>query len=106
MTKEEFITRAITLTNEDDFGKLYDEVTNISRAQKMTKNGAVVLKFLQGRPDDSFTAKSLGEEMGSNSRSVSGAMRKLVSDGYVDKVGANPTSYKITQSGIEYQFDN
>ena len=106
MTKEEFITKAITLTNKEDFSKLYDEVTNISRAQKMTKNGAAVLKFLQTRPDESFTAKSLGEEMGSNSRSVSGAMRKLVTDGYVEKVGANPTVYKISQKGIEYIFDN
>ena len=106
MTKEEFITKAITITNEEDFGKLYDEVTNISRAQKMTKNGAAVLKFLQTRSDESFTAKSLGEEMGSNSRSVSGAMRKLVTDGYVEKVSANPTSYRITEDGKNYQFDN
>lgn len=106
MTKEDFTTKAMTLSTKEEFDALYDEVTNISRAQAMTKNGAAVLKFLQAHPEDTLAAKSIGDEMGISSRSVSGAMRKLVTDGYVEKAGANPTVYKISQKGIEYTFDN
>lgn len=106
MTKEDFTTKAMTLSTKEEFDALYDEVTNNSRAQAMTKNGAAVLKFLQTHPEDTLAAKSIGDEMGINSRSVSGAMRKLVTDGYVEKAGANPTVYKISQKGMEYTFGN
>lgn len=48
----------------------------------------------------------IGESLGVGSRSVSGSMRKLVTDGYVEKSGSNPTVYKITNKGINYTFDN
>ena len=32
-------------------------------------------------------------------------MRKLVTDGYVDKVGQDPVAYAITTKGIEVDLD-
>jgi hypothetical protein len=32
-------------------------------------------------------------------------MRKLVTDGYIEKVGADPVVYAITQSGIDVDVD-
>ena len=40
------------------------------------------------------------------SKSVSGAMRKLVTDGYVEKIGQNPVVYMITEKGKNVIFEN
>ena len=37
------------------------------------------------------------------SRTVSGAMRKLVTDGYVEKIGTSPVVYSVTQAGREVE---
>ena len=37
-----------------------------------------------------------------NSKSVSGTMRKLVSDGYFSKSGSNPVMYSLTDKGKEF----
>jgi predicted transcriptional regulator len=47
-----------------------------------------------------FNAKDVGEGLGVTSRTASGAMRKLVTDGYVEKIGTNPVIYSLTTSGI------
>ena len=39
-------------------------------------------------------------------RSVSGSMRKLVTDGYVEKISVNPIAYGLTDLGKDYKFDN
>ena len=106
MTKEEFIEKAINITSKEDFGKLYDEIVKPIKNTEMTKSGAVTLKFLQTKPGELYSAKMIGESLGVGSRSVSGSMRKLVTDGYVEKSGSNPTVYKITNKGINYTFDN
>ena len=47
-----------------------------------------------------FNAKDVGEGLGVTSRTASGAMRKLVTDGYVEKIGTNPVIYSLTTSGV------
>jgi len=71
---------------------------------KFTDNGKLVLTFMKENKDtfkNLFKAKDVGEGLGIASRTASGAMRKLVSDGYIEKVGADPVVYAITQSGID-----
>lgn len=46
-----------------------------------------------------FTAKQLGELLFMSARSVSGAMRKLVTEQYVVKSGTNPVTYNLTPEG-------
>ena len=46
-----------------------------------------------------FSAKQLGELLFMSARSVSGAMRKLVTEGYVIKSGTNPVTYSLTSEG-------
>ena len=50
-------------------------------------------------------AKAIAEGMGVSSRSVSGAIRKLVNDGFVEKVSTDPVLYSITAKGIEVTID-
>lgn len=73
-----------------------------------TENGKLVLKYMQDNKEiynNLFKAKDVGEGLSISSRTASGAARKLVNDGYVEKVGTNPTIYSLTQKGIEANPD-
>ena len=58
---------------------------------------------------NTFSSKQLGELLFMPARSVSGAMRKLVSEQYVKKSGNNPVTYSLTEEGKtivkELEFD-
>ena len=65
-----------------------------------TDNGKLILQYLQnnlGTP--MWKAKDIAEGLFVSSRTVSGAIRKLVSDGFVEKVGQDPVVYTITEKG-------
>lgn len=65
-----------------------------------TDNGKIILKYLQDNPDiTSAKAKDIGEGLFISSRAVSGAIRKLVNDGFVEKIGQDPVLYSITEKG-------
>ena len=66
-----------------------------------TDNGKLIMKYLQELPADApmMKAKEIAEGMFVSSRAVSGAMRKLVTDGFVEKVGQDPVIYSITDNG-------
>ena len=65
-----------------------------------TDNGKIILKYLQDNPDIiSAKAKDIGEGLFISSRAVSGAIRKLVNDGFVEKIGQDPVLYSITEKG-------
>lgn len=69
---------------------------------KFTENGKLVLKYMQQNKEsykNLFKAKDIGEGMGISSRTASGAMRKLVTDGYVEKIGSDPVVYALTSEG-------
>ena len=70
-----------------------------------TENGKNILQYLQSVPSAMYKAKDIAEGMLISSKAVSGAMRKLVTDGYVEKVGNSPVVYMITQKGKEYIFE-
>lgn len=68
-----------------------------------TENGKAVLQFMQENKEtynNLFKAKEIGEGMNITSRTASGAMRKLVTDGYVEKMGENPVVYSLTDKGM------
>ena len=65
-----------------------------------TDNGKLILKFLQEHQETPmWKARDIAEGLFISSRAVSGAMRKLVTDGFVEKVGQDPTIYSLTDSG-------
>ena len=65
-----------------------------------TDNGKLILKFLQDNTDIAmWKARDIAEGLFISSRTVSGSIRKLVSDGYVEKIGQDPTIYSITAAG-------
>ena len=73
-----------------------------------TDNGKLIMKYLQELPEGTpmMKAKDIAEGMFISSRSVSGAMRKLVADGFVEKVGQDPTMYSITEKGKNISIED
>ena len=75
---------------------------------KFTDNGKMVLRYMQENRElrnNIFNAKEVGEGLGVSSRTASGAMRKLVTDGYVEKIGTNPVVYSLTSEGVAVDVD-
>ena len=71
---------------------------------KFTENGKLILDYMQqnyGKVGNLFKAKDIGDGIGINSRGASGALRKLVTDGYAEKIGSNPVVYSLTLLGME-----
>ena len=73
---------------------------------ELTESGTLVLKWLQLAPAGIYKAKDIAEGLFVSSRNVSGAMRKLTADGFVEKVGSDPVLYTITEKGKNYKFED
>lgn len=74
---------------------------------QFTDNGKLVLQYMRDNKEqynNLFKAKDIGEGLGISSRTASGAMRKLVTDGYVEKIGNAPVVYSLTDTGIAVEI--
>ena len=83
--------------------KTYIDALTDKKAEKpiLTDSGKMVLKFLQDAEPGVYKAKDIADKLFVSSRNVSGAMRKLVTDQFVEKMGESPVLYSITQKGKE-----
>ena len=66
-----------------------------------TDNGKLVMEYLKSLPESisPMKSKDIAEALFVSSRTVSGAMRKLVTDGFVEKIGQDPVMYTLTEKG-------
>ena len=87
--------------------KAYIDALTDKKAEKpaLTDNGKLVLKYLQDVPAGIYKAKDIADGLFVSSRNVSGAMRKLVTDGFVEKVGESPALYTLTEKGKEFKIE-
>jgi len=116
MAKKEFIQEIGDLIDNEDIQlsaealEYFEELkSKKTKSGEMTENGKKILDFIQRNYDkynNILKAKDIGEGLGISGRSVSGSIRKLISDGFVEKVGKEPVSYGITDLGKTYQIDN
>lgn len=76
-----------------------------SNRKEITDKGIAIILALRENPEceDWITAKALGEIMDVSGRSISGSMKKLVEDGYVEKRAGNPSAYRITEKGLAFE---
>lgn len=79
-------------------------VKSVAAPKEITDKGAKILEYLKTVPNKSMTAKMIGEGMGINARSISGSMRRLVTDGFVDTIGKSPIVYIISEKGKEFDL--
>lgn len=83
-------------------------MTEDKEHKNFTANGKLVLKYMKEHKEDFnnlFKAKDIGEGLSISSRTASGALRKLVSDGYVERMGESPVVYSLTKEGIEVDLN-
>lgn len=74
--------------------------SNTSEKPLFTDNGKKILKLLQDKPQvPMWKSRDIAEDLFIGSKTVSGSMRKLVTDGFVEKIGQNPIFYSITDKG-------
>ncbi len=86
----------------------WNALSNEAEVEKpmFTDNGKLILKYLQeNKSTPVMKAKDIAEGMFISSRVVSGAMRKLVTDGFVEKVGQDPVLYTLTNKGKEINIE-
>jgi hypothetical protein len=80
----------------------FNELKNgVASRGGLTEAGEKVLLFMlenEKAYSNVFSAKVIGEGLFVHPRSVCGTMRKLITDGYVTKMGQNPVSYSLTDT--------
>lgn len=110
--KEKFIEEVeVMLNNGNEFSEEAEKFFQSLKAEAaavpvMTARGIQILHYMQGSTEFAFTCKHIAEGLGLASRSISGAMRKLVADGFVEKAGKDPIIYSLTMKGAEFEVDN
>lgn len=94
----------------NDALEFFEDLKNnkIKNSGAMTENGTKLLRWMQENIDkmnNLFTSKEAAEALFTSGRSIAGTMRKLVTDGYVEKTGKNPIQYSLTEVGKTFNFD-
>lgn len=107
---EAYISHETTIPFSDEAWEYFKSLKNIVEKEKplFTENGAKVLIWMQENAveyNNILKAKEIAEGMFAiggtpiTSRTVSGAMRKLITDGYVSKTAGTPVCYSLTELG-------
>lgn len=111
--KQEFINFIEEVFNEANIGpdhmsenvRLYWEALKTAEDKEdkptFTDNGKLVMTYMQdnAKSTSSWKSKDIAEGLFISSRTVSGTMRKLVTDGFVEKIGQDPIVYTLTEKG-------
>lgn len=87
--------------------KAYIDTLISSKSDKpeITDSGKIILDYMQKSDLPMFKAKDIADGLYISSRAVSGSLRKLVTDGFCEKVGTDPVVYTLTEKGKNYKID-
>ena len=107
---EEALFSKVDLTEIDpDVLSYWEALKGTKDTEKpvFTDNGKLVMEYLKSLPEDNPALKSreIAEALFVSSRTVSGAMRKLVTDGFVEKIGQDPVMYTLTEQGKNIELN-
>ncbi len=69
----------------------YETLMYYSPKREMTEEGQQIYEAIK---DEILTAEEIAERVELPTRSISGSLKKLVSDGYLEKIQARPMLYK------------
>lgn len=101
---EAYISHETTIPFSEGAWEYFQSLKNTPEKEKppFTENGAKVLIWMQENYEsynNILKAKEIGEGLFCSSRTVSGAIRKLITDGYVSKTAGTPVCYSLTEAG-------
>ena len=86
-----------------------DALMEVDQNEKpiLTDNGKQILLYMQQNSEKTtFKAREIAEGLFISSRGVSGSLRKLVSDGFADKLGESPVIYTLTEKGKNFIIED
>ena len=105
---ELLLTAQLTMNDVPEGARIYWEaLKNTKEIEKplFTDNGKLILQYMKDNIQiPMFKAREIAEGLFISSRTVSGAMRKLVSDGFVEKISQDPVVYSLTDEGKNIQL--
>ena len=104
---ENAISNGYLLLKEES-QKYFEDLKKNNSSKEMTENGLKIILFMKENYDNYnniFKAKDIAEGLFMSLSSVSGSMRKLITDGYVEKMGAEPIVYSLTDLGKSVKFE-
>ena len=95
----------------EEVQKVYDTLRvmdNIPQAEKplFTETGLQILEYMQSHDTKNLKAKDIADGMDVSSRKISGAIRKLVTDNFVNKFGKSPVIYSLTDKGRNFNIND
>lgn len=90
----------------EEFYNLLKTQNSSSNKPLLTESGMEILAYLQSCDAKNLKAKDIADGMGISSRKVSGSIRKLVTDNFVDKFGNSPVVYTLTEKGKEFDLES
>ena len=73
-----------------------------------TEKGKIIFQFMKDNKEtynNMFKAKDIGEKIAISSRGAAATIRKLITDGYVEKFGDEPVVYSLTTLGENFSFN-
>lgn len=119
MSKEEFIKNVeeAIKKNPELFSNDSIEFFEVFKSGKLdaekkksmfTEKGKEILIYIQEHYQDfnnTFSSKQIGESMNMPAKSVSGSMRSLVANGFIEKINDKPVVYSLTEKGKAIKVD-
>lgn len=90
-----------------EFEEILEELQELAdqpEKPELTESGMAILEYLQQQETKNFKAKDISEGMNISSRKISGAMRKLATDGFVLKHSKNPVIYCLSDKGKNFDL--
>ena len=102
----DFIQKNVNIDEMPEEAKNYwNSLTVVKEKEKppFTENGKMILEYMKDnyQTNELFSSKDIADGLMVTSRTVSGAIRKLITDGYVEKASVEPVTYRLTEKGIE-----
>ncbi len=88
--------------------EFYNQLKENNSKSILTENGKKILFCMQencGPYLNIYSSKQLGELLFMSPRSISGSMKKLVNEGYVEKKSNTPVTYGLTELGKNFKID-
>ena len=75
-----------------------------SERKEITEKGIAIVLGMRAMGEDWATAAAIGEQIDMSGKSVSGALKKLITDGYAEKVEGKPAMYRLTEKGMNCEL--
>ena len=112
-SKENFITEIERLINNGmvlsaEAQEYFNSLKVSAEKPLITEKGIEILQAMQNEMDihnNLFKASDIGEIIGKPAKAVSGSLRKLVTDGFVEKIGEKPIVYALTEKGKTFEVE-